>query len=168
VHATIAGVALGLLTPAHPVKGREVLEGLEARIHPWSSFLIVPVFALANAGIRLGGSRVSDALGSSIALGVVVGLVIGKPLGIVATTAIAIRMRLGRLPAGVRLSHIGAAGAAAGIGFTVSLVIANLSYAGVHLEEAKVAILTASILSGAIGIALLRVMTRRTDESAQR
>ncbi len=160
VHATIAGVALGLLTPAHPIKGREVLERLEARIHPWSSFLIVPIFALANAGIELGGGSASRALKSSIALGIVLGLVIGKPLGIVMATAIATRLRLGRLPDGVRLGHIFAAGAAAGIGFTVSLFVANLSYTGVRLDEAKVAILTASLVSGAIGITLLRITTR--------
>jgi NhaA family Na+:H+ antiporter len=165
VHATIAGVVLGLLTPARPLGGREMLEDLEARIHPWSSFLIVPVFALANAGIQLGGDSVTRALKSPIALGVVLGLVIGKPLGIVATTALALRLRLGRLPGGVRLAHIGAAGAAAGIGFTVSLVIANLSYAGVRLDEAKVAILSASILSAAVGTTLLRVTTRQPGRS---
>lgn len=165
VHATIAGVALGLLTPARPLGGREVLEDLEARIHPWSSFVIVPVFALANAGIQLGGDSVTRALKSPIALGVVLGLVIGKPLGIVTATALALRLRLSRLPGGVRLAHIGAAGAAAGIGFTVSLVIANLSYTGVHLDDAKVAILSASILSAAVGTTLLRVMTRRPVES---
>ncbi len=160
VHATIAGVALGLLTPARPIHGREVLEELEARIHPWSSFVIVPVFALANAGIELGGGSFTRALQSPIALGVVLGLVLGKPLGILATTALALRLRLGRLPEGVRLAHVAAAGAAAGIGFTVSLFVANLSYAGIRLDEAKVAILSASILSGAIGIALLRLTTR--------
>lgn len=165
VHATIAGVALGLLTPARPLGGREVLEELEARIHPWSSFVIVPVFALANAGIQLGGDSVTRALKSPIALGVVLGLVIGKPLGIVAATALALRLRLSRLPDGVRLAHIGAAGAAAGIGFTVSLVIANLSYTGVRLDEAKVAILSASILSAAVGTSLLRVTTRRPVDS---
>jgi NhaA family Na+:H+ antiporter len=161
VHATIAGVALGLLTPARPLGGREVLEDLEARIHPWSSFVIVPVFALANAGIELGGDSVMRALKSPIALGVVLGLVIGKPLGIVATTALVLRLRLARLPSGIRLAHIGAAGATAGIGFTVSLVIANLSYAGVRLDDAKIAILCASTLSAAVGTALLRVTTRQ-------
>jgi Na+:H+ antiporter, NhaA family len=166
VHATIAGVVLGLLTPARPVEGREVLEELEARIHPWSSFAIVPLFALANAGIQLGGDSVERALDSRIALGIVLGLVIGKPLGIVATTAAALRLRLGRLPDGVRLAHVAAAGAAAGIGFTVSLFVANLSYTGGRLDSAKVAILSASIVSAAIGILMLRLTTRRpTDRS---
>ena len=142
-----------------------MLEELEARIHPWSSFVIVPIFALANAGIQLGGDSVTCALKSPIVLGVVLGLVIGKPLGILVTTALALRLRLGRLPDGVRLAHIGAAGAAAGIGFTVSLFVANLSYAGIRLDEAKVAILSASILSAAVGTTLLRVTTRQAAES---
>jgi NhaA family Na+:H+ antiporter len=157
VHATIAGVALGLLTPARPFMGRtELIEGLEARIHPWSSFVIVPIFALANAGVQLSGDSLTNAWSSSIALGIILGLVIGKPLGIVTSTALALHWRLGRLPTGVRLVHVLAAGAAAGIGFTVSLFVANLSYSGALLEEAKVAILGASVISGVIGILLLR------------
>jgi NhaA family Na+:H+ antiporter len=160
VHATIAGVVLGLLTPARPFAGRdELIEGLEARIHPWSSFVIVPIFALANAGVQLSGGSLTRAWSSSIALGIVLGLVIGKPVGIMASAALAVRWRLGRLPAGVRLVHILAAGAAAGIGFTVSLFVANLSYSGLRLEEAKVGILGASVISGAIGIVLLRWAT---------
>jgi NhaA family Na+:H+ antiporter len=164
VHATIAGVVLGLLTPAHPFRGREVIEPLEARIHPWSSFVIVPLFALANAGIQLSSESIDRALESSIALGIVLGLVIGKPIGIIATTALAVRLRLGRLPEGVRLVHVFAAGAAAGIGFTVSLFVANLSYSGARLDEAKVAILAASVVSGAVGIVLLRVTTRDSPQ----
>jgi Na+:H+ antiporter, NhaA family len=156
IHATIAGVVLGLLTPAHPFQGREVIEPLEARLHPWSTFLIVPLFALANAGVYLRGGVISAAFSSRIAWGIVIGLVVGKPLGIVAATALARRLRLGRLPDGIRLTHIAAAGAAAGIGFTVSLFVANLSYAGLPLADAKIAILAASVIAGAVGFALLR------------
>ncbi|MGZ4689475.1 MAG: Na+/H+ antiporter NhaA [Acidimicrobiia bacterium] len=162
VHATVAGVLLGLLTPARPFGGRQVIEPLEAGLHPWSSFLIVPLFALANAGVYLRGSGISRAFSSPIAWGIVVGLVIGKPLGIVATAALARRFRLGRLPEGVQLQHLVAAGAAAGIGFTVSLFVANLSYQGIRLDDAKVAILGASVISGAAGLTLLRVTSRRT------
>ncbi|MGZ6965899.1 MAG: Na+/H+ antiporter NhaA [Acidimicrobiia bacterium] len=162
VHATVAGVLLGLLTPARPFGGRQVIEPLEAGLHPWSSFLIVPLFALANAGVYLRGSGISRAFSSPIAWGIVVGLVIGKPLGIVATAALARRFRLGRLPEGVQLQHLVAAGAATGIGFTVSLFVANLSYQGIRLDDAKVAILGASVISGAAGLTLLRVTSRRT------
>jgi NhaA family Na+:H+ antiporter len=160
IHATIAGVALGLLTPARPLGGRETLEDLEAAIHPLSSFLIVPLFALANAGVYLGGNRFEGAVDSRIAWGIVLGLVIGKPLGIVAATALGRRLRLGRLPDGVRLTQILGAGAAAGIGFTVSLFVADLSYHGLALDHAKVAILVASLIAGALGLVLVRLTTR--------
>lgn len=162
VHATIAGVLLGLLTPARPVGGREVIEGLEARLHPWSSFVIVPLFALANAGVSLRGDGISRAWSSAISWGIIVGLVIGKPVGIVATTTLARRLRLGRLPDGVHLGQVVAAGAAAGIGFTVSLFVADLSYGGVRLDDAKIAILGASVISGAVGLTLLRITSRRS------
>jgi NhaA family Na+:H+ antiporter len=160
IHATIAGVILGLLMPAHPIDGRETLEVVESRLHPWSSFLIVPLFALANAGVYLGGNRFEGAVDSRIAWGIVLGLVVGKPLGIVAATALGRRLRLGRLPDGVRLLHVLAAGAAAGIGFTVSLFVADLSYRGIALDHAKVAILVASALAGALGLVLIRITTR--------
>jgi NhaA family Na+:H+ antiporter len=161
VHATIAGVVLGLLTPARPFGGREVIEKLEATWHPWSSFLIVPLFALANAGVYLRGGDIERAWSSPIAWGIVIGLVIGKPLGIVAASALALRFRLGRLPDGVRIGHLVAAGAAAGIGFTVSLFVADLSFSGVRLADAKVAILAASVTSGLVGLILLRATTRK-------
>lgn len=160
VHATIAGVVLGLLTPAKPFRGRQVIEPIEARLHPWSSFLIVPLFALANAGVSLRGGGASRALSSPIAWGIVLGLVVGKPIGIVTTAALAHRLRLGRLPEGVHLKHLVAAGAAAGIGFTVSLFVAQLSYHGVRLADAKVAILGASVVSGIVGFTLLRLTSR--------
>jgi NhaA family Na+:H+ antiporter len=161
VHATIAGVALGLLTPARPFGDRQVIEPLEARLHPWSSLAIVPLFALANAGVYLGGDIIQPTASSPIAWGIVLGLVVGKPLGIVTAVVLAVRLRLGRLPDGVRLTHVLAAGAAAGIGFTVSLFVASLAFNGTDLTEAKVAILIASVISATIGAILLFATTRR-------
>jgi NhaA family Na+:H+ antiporter len=161
IHATIAGVVLGLLTPARPLGGRETLEDIETRLHPWSSFLVVPLFALANAGVHLGGGRLSHALDSRVAWGIVLGLVVGKPLGIFAATTIARRLRVGRLPDGVTSAQILAAGAAAGIGFTVALFVADLSYRGARLDEAKAAILVASTIAGVLGFVLIRLTTRR-------
>jgi NhaA family Na+:H+ antiporter len=165
VHATIAGVALGLLTPARPVRGREVLGELEYRLHPFSSFVVVPLFALANAGVALGLHAMRDASTTRVAWGIVAGLVVGKTAGITAATAVASRTRLGRLPEGVRMPHIASAGLLAGIGFTVSLFIADLSFAGARLEAAKVAILVASLLAAVGGAVALRRVTRsdRTD-----
>ena len=126
VHATIAGVALGLLTPARPVKGRRVLEELEHRLHPWSSFLIIPVFALANAGVDLGSGALGSALGGRSAWAVIIGLVVGKTLGITSFTALGVRARAGRLPAGVRFGHVVGAAALAGIGFDSPPVFCSL------------------------------------------
>ncbi|MBW3615770.1 MAG: Na+/H+ antiporter NhaA [Actinobacteria bacterium] len=164
VHATVAGVALGLLTPARPVDGRPVLEELEHRLHPWSSFVIVPVFALANAGVDLGGGAIASALGGRAAWAVIVGLVAGKTLGIGALTALGLRLRVGRLPEGVRFGHIVGAGALAGIGFTVSLFVTGLAFESPDLiAEAKIGILAASLLAGALGTLLLLAQQRAPD-----
>ncbi len=162
VHATIAGVALGLLTPARPFGGREVIEGLEHRLHPWSSLLVIPAFAVANAGVRLDPAALERAMTSEITWGVIVGLIVGKPLGIVLATFVGIRLRLGRLPDGLTLRHIFAVGCVAGIGFTVSLFVADLSFHGVLLSDAKVGIVAASLVSGIVGGALVyRTCSRR-------
>ncbi|MGH9049494.1 MAG: Na+/H+ antiporter NhaA [Acidimicrobiia bacterium] len=162
VHATIAGVILGLLAPNQDWRGQPVIGRLERDIHPWTSFLIVPLFALANAGVELGGGVLGDALSSRVTLGVVVGLVVGKTVGISAAVAVAVRLRLGRIPSGVRPRQIVGAAAVAGIGFTVSLFIAELSFAGTrHLGDAKIGILAASVLSGLLGVLVLVRRPRR-------
>jgi NhaA family Na+:H+ antiporter len=155
VHATLAGVALGLLTPAAGPEGRRRIERLEATFHPWSSFLVVPLFALANAGVPLGASALRETFSGTVGVGILVGLVIGKPLGICTAVAIALRTRLARLPDDVTPMHILGAGMLAGIGFTVSLFIAGLSFGGTLLDEAKIGILVASVTSGLLGSAVL-------------
>lgn len=156
VHATIAGVALALMTPAHPVGGRPVLEELEERIHPWTSFLILPVFALANAGVEIGGDALSDHDGAIAALAVAVGLVVGKLVGITAASLIAVRTGFGVLPAGVDRRGVVGIAALAGIGFTVSLFVATLAFDDPLLTEAaKLGILGGSIVSAALGFAIL-------------
>ena len=156
VHATIAGVALGLLTPARPVGGRSVLEELEHAFHPVSAFVVVPIFAVANTGIVLSRGSVSDALGSTLAWGVVLGLVVGKPIGITAATLGGRALKLGRLPAGLELRHVIGGGMVAGIGFTVSLFVTDLSFgAGPTGDVAKLAILVASVVAAGLGSAVL-------------
>ena len=156
IHPTIAGVALGLMTPAKPVRGREVLEELEHRLHPVSAFLVLPAFALANAGVEIGG----DALGSStevrLSIGVALWLVLGKLLGIGSMTWLALRTGVGRLPEGVgRRTALGVA-ALGGIGFTVSLFIAPLAFSEpAFVDSAKLGILGGSVLSALVGIAIL-------------
>jgi NhaA family Na+:H+ antiporter len=156
VHATIAGVALGLLTPARPVGGRRVLELLEYRLHPLSAFAVVPLFALANAGVDFGGGVLGDAFGSRLTWAVVAGLVAGKLLGITGATLLALRFRWGALPPDVHRSHVVGIAALAGIGFTVSLFIAQLAFDDPALvDEAKVGIFAGSIVSGMLGAVLL-------------
>jgi NhaA family Na+:H+ antiporter len=183
VHATIAGVILGWLTPIRPWVGRDRLEGiwreggegegnrrtrtleiaaresrsplerLENALHPWVGFVIMPLFALANAGVRLS----ADAFRDSVAIAAALGLVVGKPVGIVLFSWAAVKARLARLPAGVGWGALAAGGALAGIGFTMSLFIAGLALPGELLDAAKVGILLASAVSAALGMLALGV-----------
>jgi len=162
VHATIAGVALGLLTPAGSFRDRRVLELVERRLHLWTSFLVVPVFALANAGVSVGVDALRDAASSRIAWGVVSGLVVGKFVGISAATGIGLWLGLGRLPEGVTFRQVLGVAVVAGIGFTVSLFVAELSFGGRSLSEAKLGILAASLVAGIIGSLVLFRRSRRT------
>jgi NhaA family Na+:H+ antiporter len=138
-----------------PVGGRDVLGELEHRLHPWVNFAILPLFALANAGVKLGGGELSDPDGRRIALAVALGLVVGKFLGIAGATTAALRLRLGALPSGVDLRGLLGAAALGGIGFTVSLFITPLAYDDPLLTgAAKIGILGGSVVSAAIGIAI--------------
>ncbi len=156
VHATVAGVVLGLLTPAGLVGGRPVLEQLEHRLHPFTSFIVVPLFALANAGVYLGGGVLSAALNSRLTWAVAIGLVLGKLLGVGGAIHAGLRTGAGVLPSGVTGREIWGAAALAGIGFTVSLFIAGLAFDSPELQnQAKVGIFAASIAGGVLGAAIL-------------
>ncbi|MBS1679426.1 MAG: Na+/H+ antiporter NhaA [Actinobacteria bacterium] len=155
VHATLAGVALALITPATPVGGRDVLGEIEHRLHPWVNYAILPLFALANAGVKLGGGELSDADGRRLALAVALGLVVGKFIGIAGATLAALRLRLGALPSGVDVGGLLGAAALGGIGFTVSLFITPLAYDDpLLIGAAKLGILGGSIVSAVIGITI--------------
>ena len=156
VHATVAGVVLGLLTPAGEVGGRRVLEDLEHRLHPVTSFVAVPLFALANAGVYLGGGALADAAASRVAWAIALGLVVGKLAGIAGATFLGLRARVGALPDGVSRSQVWGVSALGGIGFTVSLFIAGLAYEMPELQQqAKVGIFAGTIVSGVLGAGLL-------------
>jgi NhaA family Na+:H+ antiporter len=158
VHATLAGVALGFLTPTRSKEGsadRAPAERLQEALHPWTSFLVVPLFALANAGIELDPEAIRTALASPVTLGVLAGLVLGKTLGIAGFSLIAVRIGLGVLPGGVRWSHLVGGAALGGIGFTVSLFIADIAFTGALLSQAKVGILFGSATAAVLGAGLL-------------
>src|SRR5580765_2551482 len=125
-------------------------ERLQSLWHPWTSYGIVPLFALANAGVHLSGSFLATAYTSRVTLGILLGYVIGKPVGIVGSTWLATRLSRGRLRPPVGWASVGAAGTIAGIGFTVSILIADLAFHGVELDEAKVGVLSAAVLAATL------------------
>jgi Na+/H+ antiporter NhaA len=135
-------------------------ERLQYRLHPWTSFLIVPLFALANAGIHIDGQLLSDAAGSPITLGIFFGYVVGKPVGIVAGTWLASRSWVTGIKPALSWPVILGGGAIAGIGFTVSLLISSLAFDGRSLEEAKLGVLAAGIVSLLLGWAVFGVIRR--------
>lgn len=186
VHSTIAGVILGLLTPARPHIEQQpenvqvldslgenpqastirranfelkeqvsVVERLEDLLHPVSSFLIIPLFALANAGIELSSETFSNALTSTITLGVIAGLLFGNIIGITTFTWLSIKSGLTSLPTGATYTHVVGLAATAGIGFTVSLFIAGLAFSEAQLTEAKIGILVGSVLAAFLGATIL-------------
>ncbi len=184
LHATLAGVVLGLLTPTRPARQPELIdaaaladvssvtaaretaalareavsevEWLEHSLHPWTGFVVVPLFALANAGIVINGDTVHDAVSSPVAAGVVAGLVVGKPLGITAAAWLAVRLRLARLPRGTTWAALLSVACLAGIGFTVSILVAGLAFDDpAKVEVAKLAILSASALAAVAGSTLV-------------
>lgn len=159
VHATLAGVALGLLVPARtgPDQREAATERLQRRLHPWTAFAVVPAFALANAGVALSGSTLRDAAGSAVTLGVVLGLVAGKSLGVAGAIWLACRVGVARLPDGIRQRHVLGMASVAGIGFTVSLFIAQLAFDDpAAVEQATIGILVGSLLAAALGTSVLR------------
>ncbi|HZU61144.1 MAG TPA: Na+/H+ antiporter NhaA, partial [Solirubrobacteraceae bacterium] len=125
-------------------------ERLQQLYHPVSSYVIVPLFALANAGIPITGSFLGRAYGSPVALGIIVGYVVGKPLGIGGTTWLVTRLSRGRIRAPVGWASVLGGATIAGIGFTVSILIATLAFTGVTLQEAKLGVLTAALLAAVL------------------
>jgi NhaA family Na+:H+ antiporter len=168
VHATVAGVLLAFTIPARPDLVPDgidsPLEKVEHALAPWVNYLIMPIFALANAGVTFAGG--GGAGGSAITLGIVLGLVLGKPIGITLFSWLAVRSRIADLPLGASWLQVVGIGALCGIGFTMSLFIAGLAFddAGL-LNAAKMGILGASVVA-TIGGALVLLGRRTTDPVA--
>jgi NhaA family Na+:H+ antiporter len=163
IHPTVAGVALGLLTPPRAWPGREhvaPLDRLEQGLHGWVAFGIMPLFALANAGVSIGQVSLSgDAL--LLFVGVALGLVAGKPVGIVGITWLARRLRIVELPEAVAWPGVAVVGMVGGIGFTMALFIAELAFPpGPLLEAAKLGVLTGSTVAAVAGLAFGRLVLR--------
>ena len=165
VHATLAGVATGLLIPHLDRKDaiddetqHSPLETLEHALHPWVAYLILPVFAFANAGLALGGFALADVL-APVPLGVALGLVLGKPVGVLAAAGLARASGIARFPEGMDWKAMVGLGLLCGIGFTMSLFIASLAFAddGGLFPSAVLGVLCASLVSALAGYAWLRV-----------
>jgi NhaA family Na+:H+ antiporter len=140
---------------------RPVLDRLEQALHPWTSFAIIPLFALANAGIDLGGGIARDAMSSPVSIGVVAGLVLGKPVGIVLFAFVATKIGIAALPAGVRWRELLGVAMVAGIGFTVSIFVSGLAFTDEALvEEAKIGIFAGSLLIATAGCVTLMWLSR--------
>lgn len=200
VHATIAGVVMGLMCPARPHCPREyfdvaeadelvdlssaaaarrtvalargsvsVIDWLEHQLHPWTSFVILPLFALANSGVQLNPQSFADAMGSKVTLGVIAGLVVGKPVGISAAVWLAVRFRVGLLPPGATLRHVVGLACVAGVGFTVAILVASLAFEDPVLRDrAVIGVLVGSLAAALGGIALLWSASTEKPQSALR
>jgi NhaA family Na+:H+ antiporter len=197
VHATIAGVILGALTPAsawfsHPTftdriepllrrfkstqrqadpesakvvlgqietltqETEPVLDRLQRIVSPWVNFGILPLFALVNCGVTLSTEHIQEALSSPVAQGIVLGLCVGKPVGVLGSSWLMVQLNIARVPTALSWTHLWGLGILAGIGFTVSLFITGLVFGGgEYAEQAKIGILTASLVAAAIGSLLL-------------
>ncbi len=210
VHPTLAGVALGLITPVFPLRTRErpldtatralselqhsvadnhlashelqrplkelrtaqrellpPVTRVQMTLHPWVAFAVMPLFALANAGVSIDG--VGTSASQSVMLGVTIALVFGKPIGIVLGSWIAVRAGWCRLPAGVTWSGVLLVGCLGGIGFTMSIFIAGLAFNSAELlAGAKLGVLLASVIAATLGLAIGRINVRRAAADAIR
>ncbi|BCV35748.1 Na+/H+ antiporter NhaA [Shewanella indica] len=153
VHATLAGVIIAFCIPLRDKQGGSPSEHLEHTLHPWSTFLILPVFAFANAGVALGGMSLESLL-SPVPLGIALGLLLGKPIGVVLFSFIAVKLRLAELPEGIAWRHIMPVAVMCGIGFTMSMFIASLAFEHggvVYSDLARLGILIGSMLAAVVG-----------------
>ncbi len=172
VHATLAGVALGLAIPlkVQNERGESLLRHLEHMLHPWVAFIILPLFAFANAGVGFKGMS-SDALFGPITLGIMGGLCLGKPLGVFGCSLLIVWTGVAKLPKGVTWSMMFAVGLLAGIGFTMSLFIGMLAFEGQGSQYAvatRVGVFGASIISAIAGFLVLRMVLPRNAAPDER
>ena len=172
IHPTLAGVILGLMTPniiRRKTKIEDVEDGsvsviewLEHKFHPVSTFVVVPLFAFANTGVVITADSIQGAWQSAVAWGIFFGLVVGKPLGVLLASFAAKKAKIAELPEGVNAPSLLATGSAAGIGFTVAIFIANLAFTDPQMQDiAVLAVIVASVVSALISIALFKVLTKR-------
>jgi Na+:H+ antiporter, NhaA family len=160
---------LGLMTPVLPVRlrGEAPVTRVQRALHPWVAYAVMPLFALANAGVTLDGVDLASSSAQAVTLGVVLALVLGKPLGVLGASWLAVRLGLCRLPDGVTWSGVGLVGLLAGIGFTMSIFIATLAFDDAQLlGAAKLGVLLASLLAAVLGLSWGFLQAWRARRSA--
>ena len=171
IHPTIAGVILGLLTPniartkSNLTDSEDgsvsVIEYLEHKFHPISSYVIVPIFAFANTGVEISSQSVNSALNSVIAWGIFLGLVIGKPLGVLLATMAARKIKIAEYPQGARNLDLIATGSAAGIGFTVAIFIARLAFDSPEIVNLAIfSVIMGSVVSALLSLLIFKTLKR--------
>ena len=158
VHATVAGVALALLTRVRADEGEEhaPADRLEHRLQPWSAGLVVPVFAFLASGVAVSGAVLSEAVRDPAALGVAAGLLVGKTVGILGAAWLAVRLRVATLPEELGWSDVAGVAVLAGTGFTVSLLLAQLSFSDARADRVTLAVLVASVTASLLGALAIR------------
>jgi len=167
IHATISGVLLAMTIPTNPVKEASPLERLEHKVHAPVNYFIMPLFALANTNIRF-ESQMLEGLYSPLGLGIIGGLVLGKPIGVTFFSWLSVKLKFSSLPTGAGWKHVVGLGMLAGIGFTMSIFISLLSFTDVlHQVEAKFSILCASVLAGIIGYTYLSLLSKKHKSQAK-
>lgn len=167
VHATLAGVVTAFFIPLVDRWNKSPARSLEHMLEPWVAFFIIPVFAFANAGVVLEGLTLAD-LATPVTAGIVLGLVVGKQIGVFGITWLVVKAGWAKLPHGVGWAHVYGVAALAGIGFTMSLFIGGLSYADQsNMNHVRLGVLVASLISGVIGYTVLMMARPLKDEAAE-
>ena len=162
VHSTLAGVALAMAVPLLRKDGSNFIHALEEGLHPYVKFLILPLFAFANAGIPLEGFSLAT-LSSPLPLGITAGLVLGKPLGIILTVGCCVSLGIAKLPERATWAHMIGVGCLAGIGFTMSLFIGTLAFdAPAQIDAVRVGVIAGSIVSTVLGLMILWSGSRKS------
>ncbi|MGV6811645.1 MAG: Na+/H+ antiporter NhaA [Brevirhabdus sp.] len=167
VHATLAGVVLAFFIPLTDKWGKSPLHALEHALAPYVLYVIVPIFAFANAGVVLAGMTFGD-LFAPLPLGIAAGLIIGKQLGVFGTVWIMVKLGLARLPSGANWAQIYGVACLAGIGFTMSLFIGGLSFSDAEMmNQVRLGVLSGSIVSAVVGYSVLMLVGRTGDTPAE-
>ena len=158
IHATFAGVLLGMTIPGakdSEAFKQSMLHNLEHKLSPWSAFLIMPIFALANSGVAINMNSISSAFTTPVGLGIIFGLFLGKQLGIFGVSYILVKLKIANLPSKVTKRHLYGASVLGGIGFTMSIFVSSLAFVdGTVLATAKISIIIVSVLSAIVGMVI--------------